>query len=87
MKLQAHPHFIHSDIALKLFGHIKGVMSNHPFNCSDSDCSTKIALYRQCPVSTCKLEVGYCKEHGGDDRAFEAMTTHIQAHKDKDTQS
>lgn len=44
------------------------------------ECAERSAVYRQCPRQTCKHEIAYCAQHGGDDRAQPEMTAHIVAH-------
>lgn len=55
--------------------------------CCEEGCSKPVPLYRQCADNKCKKEIGYCTEHGGDDRIFNEMVVHMKKHKDKDTQS
>ena len=38
-------------------------------------CAQSVDLYRQC--GPCKLCIGYCPKHGGDERAQEEMKEHI----------
>lgn len=84
--LKTHWMLAGKDGALKLFGKIVHMPGKH-YDCKHEGCIEKVSLHRQCPVNSCALEVGYCNAHGGEDRGFIEMTAHIQAHKDKDTQS
>lgn len=56
------------------------------YQCNETGCTANAQLYRQCADNKCKKEIGYCKAHGGDDRAIEEMGAHMAEH-DKDTQS
>jgi hypothetical protein len=38
-------------------------------------CAASVFVYRQC-ARGCGLEIGYCNDHGGDDRASEEMVAH-----------
>lgn len=71
----------------KTFGKVEWKMPGSHFKCSDASCPTMIPLYRQCVDNGCKKEIGYCTDHGGDDRAVLEMSKHLQKHKDKDVQS
>jgi hypothetical protein len=43
-------------------------------------CDSHAGVYRQCPNTSCKHEIGYCNEHGGDERAQREMVEHIKQH-------
>jgi hypothetical protein len=46
--------------------------------CDEEGCDKSAPLYRQCPYDKCKQDIGYCKAHGGDDRALQAMANHFE---------
>lgn len=48
--------------------------------CLEPGCQTSMDNWRQCPVKGCPMEICFCNEHGGDDRAVARMREHIQAH-------
>lgn len=43
----------------------------------DWACVAKVSAYRSCGRKGCKVEIAYCKVHGGDERAMNEMTKHI----------
>lgn len=43
-------------------------------------CAKPVLAYRQCGAG-CKLEIGYCVDHGGDARAVEEMKLHHATHE------
>lgn len=55
---------------------------NKPVICSEDNCETVIADYRQCAYRKCSLDMGYCKAHGGDARAVDEMVAHHATHKE-----
>lgn len=46
--------------------------------CEIPNCTAEVVLYRQCPEKACGRDFVYCPDHGGDERAMEAVKTHIQ---------
>lgn len=44
------------------------------------ECAGPVQVYYQCPDTKCKHEIGYCKAHGGAERAQGEMRAHIAAH-------
>jgi len=49
--------------------------------CNDPDCKARVVVYRQCADLKCKLELGYCDAHGGDERGQRDMAAHIDGHR------
>lgn len=41
-------------------------------------CETTTVGYRSCGCAGCKVEVGYCKEHGGDETAISVIQSHMR---------
>jgi hypothetical protein len=52
--------------------------------CGESGCLISTAFWRQCPRSTCSLDIGYCDTHGGQKRAEKEMIMHLVHHQDQD---
>ena len=50
-------------------------------HCDAEGCNEVAPIYRQCPVKTCKHEIGYCQPHGGDPKAELDMGPHIAGHE------
>ena len=42
---------------------------------SDAPCPNEVKQWRQCG-NDCRLEIAYCDEHGGDERAAREMAEH-----------
>jgi hypothetical protein len=49
-------------------------------------CQSMTKQYRQCPSKECGLELVYCGQHGGDQRAMTEMTEHINTTHKKSEQ-
>lgn len=46
----------------------------------EAGCEQVLHHWRQCPLASCRHDIAYCEEHGGEDRAVREMRQHIGAH-------
>jgi len=46
--------------------------------CSANGCAEQVGSWIQCPVPTCGIDIGYCKQHGGQAEASTLMRKHKQ---------
>jgi hypothetical protein len=53
-------------------------MSRPVLPCQHPGCARQCEAWRQCPDNACRADIVYCAEHGGDERAEDEMTAHIE---------
>ena len=53
--------------------------------CGEPGCLTRVSFWRQCPLSLCSADIGFCIFHGGEARAETEMRKHLERHPAQDS--